>query len=91
MEPLITLNINRIVDQICAANNTNGLLTAENETLNAKNEELTKENHALRDELSAIKEELATQKTLWEYSYAEKEKYRQLYESLTKGEDEANG
>ena len=88
MENLITLNINRLVDALCAANCTNGELTAEMEHLTAKNEELQKANAALRDELSAIKEELSTQKTLWEYSYAEKEKYRQLYEALTK--EEAN-
>lgn len=84
----IKLNLDRLVDALCAANNTNGLLTAENEFLADKNEELKKEIHALRDELSALKEEYKTTEGAYNWQCKETEKYKALYESLTKGEAE---
>lgn len=80
----ITLDITKLIDDLCTVKRIHGELACEVQHLTQKNIELTKENHALRDELSALKEDLATQKALWEYSYAEKEKYKSLYENLSK-------
>ena len=84
MEPLITLNINKIIDQIAAANTKAGELTAEVEYLNGKNDELRKEVLALRDELTAIKEELNSEKDSKDFWYGQYNKYHTLYEGLTK-------
>lgn len=84
MENLIALNINRIIDQLCAANCTNGQLTAEVECLTAKNEELQKEITALRDELSGLKELLDTTDGAYRWQCKETDRYKALYESLTK-------
>ena len=73
-------NVNRVVDQLCEASHTNGLLQQEKEVLEAECEKQALEIKCLRDELSAAKEELEREKSMWQFTYNEKEKYKKLYE-----------
>ena len=75
-------NVNQVITQLSECSHTNGLLQAEKEVLEAECEKQALEIKCLRDELSAVKEELASQKSIWEFTYSEKEKYKKLYEKF---------
>lgn len=77
-------NVNHVVNQLAAANHTNGLLQAEKEVLEAECEKQALEIKCLREELSALKEELEREKSMWRWTYNEKERYKAQYEELTK-------
>ena len=80
---MIELDVNTLINQLCAANCTNGEMSAEIEHLAEKCEALTKENNALRTELSALKEELQTVNTMKDMWWDKYQKTKALYESVT--------
>lgn len=75
-------NVNHVIDQLAAANHTNGLLQAEKEVLEAECEKQALEIKCLREELSDLKEELENEKSMWRFTYNEKERYKTMYEKL---------
>ena len=80
---MIELNVNMLINQLCAANCTNGEMGAEIEHLTEKCEALTKENGALRIEVSALKEELKATKDMKDLWWDKYQQTKALYESVT--------
>ena len=83
------LNVNRIIDQLCAANCTNGELSAEVEFLTKKCEELTEELTKTKKELEVAVEEAKKYESMWLYSYDQAYNLRNELKAL-KGEDDDN-
>lgn len=79
---MIELNVNMLINQLCAANCTNGEMGAEIEHLTEKCEALTKGNNALRTELSALKEELKATKDMKDLWWNKYQQTKALYESV---------
>lgn len=79
---MIELNVNMLINQLCAANCTNGEMGAEIEHLTEKCEALTKENISLRTELSALKEELKATKDMKDLWWNKYQQTKALYESV---------
>ena len=80
---MFELNVNTLINQLCAAECTNGEMSAEIEHLTEKCEALTKENNALRTELSALKEELQAVKTMKDMWWDKYQQTKALYEAAT--------
>ena len=83
------LNVNRIIDQLCAANCTNGELSAEVEFLTKKCEELTEELTKTKKALEVAAEEAEKYESLWQYSYRQEDAMRKELKAL-KGEADDN-
>ena len=83
------LNVNRIIDQLCAANCTNGELSAEVEFLTKKCEELTEELTKTKKALEVAEEEVEKYESLWQYSYRQEDALRKKLKAL-KGEADDN-
>ena len=83
------LNVNRIIDQLCAANCTNGELSAEVEFLTKKCEELTEELTKTKKELEDAEMAAGKYQGLWQYSYDQESALRKELKAL-KGEADDN-
>lgn len=83
------LNVNRIIDQLCAANCTNGELSAEVEFLTKKCEELTEELTKTKKALEDAEAETGKYTSLWQYSYDQASALRKELNAL-KGEADDN-
>ena len=85
----VEFNINRIVDQLCAVNHTNGTLqheleVAETEIVNLKHEiDLARKEIAAKqeriDQLTAECEEIDR---LFHFTYSQRDEYQRMYEEL---------
>ena len=80
---MFELNVNTLINQLCAAECTNGEMSAEIEHLSKNCEALTVENHALRVEISSLKEELQAVKTMKDMWWDKYQQTKALYESVT--------
>ena len=83
------LNVNRIIDQLCAANCTNGELSAEVEFLTKKCEELTEELAKTQKALEDAAEEAKKYESLWQYSCNKADALRKKLQAQ-KGEADDN-
>lgn len=70
-----------LVNKLCAAEHTNGMMQQEIDTLTADLEKAKEEIDYLRKEVSEMSEKLDDQKALWTFTYDEKERYKRLYEA----------
>lgn len=70
-----------LVNKLCEAEHTNGMMQQEIDTLNADIEKAKEEIGHLRKEVAEMSEKLANQKTLWTFTFDEKERYKRLYEA----------
>lgn len=70
-----------LVNKLCAAEHTNGMMQQEIDTLTADLEKAKEEIDYLRKEASEMSEKLDDQKALWTFTYDEKERYKRLYEA----------
>lgn len=77
-----------LVNKLCEAEHTNGMMQQEIDTLNADIEKAKEEIDYLRKEVAEMSEKLADQKTLWTFTFDEKERYKRLYEATIPEVDE---
>lgn len=77
-----------LVNKLCEAEHTNGMMQQEIDTLNADIEKAKEEIYHLRKEVAEMSEKLADQKVLWTFTFDEKERYKRLYEATIPEVDE---
>ena len=85
----VSFNVNRVIDQLCAVNHTNGTLqheleVAETEILNLKRElELArKEIDAKQERIDQLTAECEEIDRLFHFTYDQRDKYQRMYEEL---------
>ena len=85
----VSFNVNRVIDQLCAVNHTNGTLqheleVAETEILNLKRElELArKEIDAKQERIDQLTAECEETDRLFHFTYDQRDKYERLYDEL---------
>lgn len=80
-----------LVNKLCEAEHTNGMMQQELDTLHSDLEKAQEEIDCLRKEVAEMSEKLDDQKALWTYTYDEKERYKRLYEATVPEEIEDAG
>ena len=71
---MINLNVDRLIDQLCAANHTNGQMMAELETARKELEVLREERLGMSKKIESLKEELKASQESVNYWFAEAKK-----------------
>lgn len=73
---MIELNVDRLIDQLCDANHTNGQMMQELETAREEIKSLKEMNESLCNKAHALEEELKSAQEIVNYWFAEANKNR---------------
>lgn len=75
---MINLNVDRLIDQLCAANHTNGQMMQELETARKELEVLREERLDMSKKIEMLKEELKSSQESVDYWFSEAKKNSQV-------------